>query len=174
MTHHTHVDLSPFDKIYDAPAERPAGQARASGQPVDRHWATGMENLPHCACNSHTDANEIMASVHNRMPVFCHSIARKQCLSPGGVPFFNPFPAERTRAITGAIILAAVLGCKSSERCARTLLLQFASVTGPTQETASAGCREADHSIAYERRTEAAGCDLPLEQELRRSPSCLR
>ena len=93
-----------------------------------------MENLPHCACNSHTEANEIMASVHDRMPVFCHSIARKQCLSPGGIPSFNPFPVERKRAITGAIILAAVLGCKSPEHCARTLLLQFASLTWPTQE----------------------------------------
>jgi hypothetical protein len=25
-------------------AERPKGQARASGEPVDRHWATGVEN----------------------------------------------------------------------------------------------------------------------------------
>jgi hypothetical protein len=61
-------------------------------------------------------------------PCPSHSIARKQCSSPGGVPFFNPFPAERTRAITGAIIVAAVLGLVRVQSAdARTLLLQFAS-----------------------------------------------
>ena len=33
-----------------------------------------------------------MASVHNRTPVFCHSIARKQCLSPGGCSLLQSVP----------------------------------------------------------------------------------
>jgi hypothetical protein len=50
-----------------------------------------------------------MPSLHNRMPVFLPFHREKAMLAPDGVSFFNPFSAERTRAI-GAIIVAAILG----------------------------------------------------------------
>jgi hypothetical protein len=49
-----------------------------------------------------------MPSVHYRMPVFLPFHREKAMLAPGGASFFNPFSAERTRAITGALTVAAI------------------------------------------------------------------
>lgn len=41
-----------------------------------------------------TEANDVMRPVHHRMPVILPLGHEKNWLPPGGVPFFNPFPAE--------------------------------------------------------------------------------
>jgi putative SOS response-associated peptidase YedK len=41
-----------------------------------------------------TDANEVMAPVHDRMPVILPLGKERGWLPPGGVPYFNQFPAE--------------------------------------------------------------------------------
>jgi putative SOS response-associated peptidase YedK len=41
-----------------------------------------------------TEANDVMRPVHDRMPVILTLGREKQWLPPGGVPFFNQFPAE--------------------------------------------------------------------------------
>src|SRR5260370_5531791 len=41
-----------------------------------------------------TAANEVMAPVHDRMPVILPLGNEKSWLPPGGVPYFNQFPAE--------------------------------------------------------------------------------
>ena len=59
--------------------------------------------------------------------------------------------------------MAAILGLLRVQSAVRApYSFNLRHVTWPTQES-----RQADHSITYERRTEAVGCDLPLEQELR-------
>jgi putative SOS response-associated peptidase YedK len=45
-----------------------------------------------------TDANEVMAPIHDRMPVILPLGREKEWLSTGGVTFFNRFPAELMRA----------------------------------------------------------------------------
>jgi multidrug efflux pump subunit AcrA (membrane-fusion protein) len=52
------------------------------------------------------------------------------------------------------------------------LKLGYIKLEAPIAERIGAIPRERQRW--YERRTEAVGCDLPLEQELRRSPSCSR
>jgi putative SOS response-associated peptidase YedK len=41
-----------------------------------------------------TTANELMSTIHERMPVILPMGREKGWLPPGGVPFFNPFPSE--------------------------------------------------------------------------------
>jgi putative SOS response-associated peptidase YedK len=41
-----------------------------------------------------TEANDVMRPVHDRMPVILSLGREKQWLPSGGVPVFNPFPAE--------------------------------------------------------------------------------
>lgn len=43
------------------------------------------------------EANEVMRPVHDRMPVILAPGHEKEWLPPGGVPFFNAFPAELMR-----------------------------------------------------------------------------
>jgi putative SOS response-associated peptidase YedK len=45
-----------------------------------------------------TAANEVMAPVHDRMPVILPLSKEKQWLPTGGVPYFNLFPADLTTA----------------------------------------------------------------------------
>jgi putative SOS response-associated peptidase YedK len=67
-----------------------------SGEPfalAGIHARGELEDDPMTFAILTTDANEVMAPVHDRMPVIL-PLGKKDWLPPGGVPYFNQFPAE--------------------------------------------------------------------------------
>ena len=65
-----------------------------------------------------TKANEVMQSIHDRMPVILPLGKEKNWLAPGGLTFFPPFPAElKTRyPVTPKMNRAARSHCCSFDR----------------------------------------------------------